>query len=350
MHADVLLDALQMFARDAPFSMLKLHPVRYDWDLLKRALRPRVSWAAKEAEMSKLEEIALSKIAASKQTDELETLEYFLGQVQAAKMICQANGLLEAYERGEKDSPALKKRLVDAVGQRPVSFCEVFWMFLGANGERKVVARGNMRIIEDRLGHGLPSMAPEHQVAEVFSFLMNYSGVAENDPDVKPIADETLSRLIHGKLVPHFSHLSTVPPSERRRALKGLRALLIAGFDAACRNNEFDLHGGRKSIEWGGAGAEIKKVLPAWAAIQHAKAWLAEHLELPTKGELAERMRTDHPELSGLKQSSWSRILAEAGLSKLPECKPWELLEKKALFSGTKFSENRATGKKMRQF
>ncbi len=305
-----------------PTLQLQICPVRYDWDILERALRPGPTWTFKAAEMTSLLEITLHNISDPEKADELEALKYFLGQVEAAKMICLANAELDALERHECISPIVKSLTVDKAAQRPICFCDHFWVVRSASGGRYAFARGMMREVESSLSSGAQGKAPEYKIAEVFSLLMSYSHIAGQAPKIQSIVDEGLSRLIHENLVPQFLSLPLLPSRERDDALKSLRSMLISAFDAASRGNDFKLHRSREMVAWNEPDGESKKVLPAWAAIQHVKSWLAQNLALPTKGELQERMLEAHPELSALKKSSWSGIWAESSLKGLPRSKP----------------------------
>lgn len=303
-------------------SELKLYLVRYDLDIWKRVLKPGPTWAYKEAEMAALKEGTLNNINDPERADEVELLQCFLGQVEAAKMVCQAKGILAELERDENPPPVLRKVLADQAEERPICFCEHFWVVEEANGNRRAFARGRMQKIELSLSRGALDLDPEHQVAELFSFLMAYSHFAGQNTKMKSLADEHLSRLIHEKLLPPFLNVPPLPSGERDAALKSLRSMLISAFDAASRGNDFKLHRGREVVEWSESGQNSKNVLPAWAAIQHAKTWLARNLTLPSKAELKQRMVEAHPELRELAASLWAGIWKQAGLEGLPKRKP----------------------------
>lgn len=323
---------------------LKLYPIHYDQGVMQCACKAGKSWRNKTEKLSQFIDKTKERKLTTTDHEKLERLEIVLSNLEAAHMVCSDHFQFERVdeqnadhaqdnEKERRSNEMLHRICADNLAWRPIAFCRVFWLMQHESGQTRADLRPPLTEIELALRHKSKPFSVIYKMAKAFHFMLMYAAATDGTSDTKSIWDEGLFKMIHEGMLPRFGEVSPYSGSERDAQIKVLRKDLHAAFDLAARNYKRVIHAAAQTIQWADEKGEVTDVLPAWAAIQYTKQYLGEFRAIPTKAEVRAKMEEDHSSLKKTKDSYWSKVWIEAGLSDLPESQPWQASQKTGDFS-----------------
>jgi hypothetical protein len=335
-----------MSASIKPYRPLIYYPISRNDGVMDFALKKGKSWLAKLDEITTAISALELEISACLDTAELDQLEFCLGGLKAAKMVCSNHLRIELSQRNKDTSEAISRIYAENAEWMPIGFCRYFWVVENSKGQKKAKLRGSLIKIEEALTNNAKSSSDAYLLSQVFQFMFSYSALSNlkdlaNDTHLKSaperestdeklenIANGVLLKLVGENMLPLFAKISVQPNRERNKQIKALRKSLIKAFDLAAGNNKREIHASAEVVEWTNADGIKSSVLPAWTAIQYAKKYLAEFQSLPKKADIRNIMKENHESLNECKDSFWTKVWIESGLSDLPDGTSWSNTQK----------------------
>ena len=325
----------RMSASKKPRRSLTYYPINKHEGVMRLTLQKGKSWQNKLEQLTRFIDSMKQDVRACHDVEELEKLEFSLGGLEAAAMVCKNHIQLEY-----STSALLIKIFAEQAECLPIGFCRLFWLLENPKGQRHTILRGPLVEIEQALAKNSKSTSAVYQMSKVLHYMLGYSHYADGNPDLEAIAAMTLSKMLHANMIPHFGAVPELPRKERDVQIKALRNDLLAAFDLAAKSSTKIAHGSAETIEWIDGRDGIVTVLPAWAAIQYARRLLEKMGRIPTKAEVRQTMVESHSELKQNDRGFWSKVWCEAGLECLPKGKPVIAKAKGQIDKVRKFTKN----------